>query len=303
MPETTRAAVLRESPGAQVRLRQVLDGHLAVVRNGLAWLGAAEPMRAAALGSVQTAVSPEAAERLTRLGLEQLHTVATVEQIRAVRDELDHRLRRLGRQVLLRFAQLVPPQDRRLYVSDHLGVRIMPPRATMRGRAEELRDYTGFLVPTQAHRDSWFNTAVNSVNLWIALSRVRPDNGLMIWPEAYGRQVRHEGIRLLPDQPIGFAVEVALSPGDLLLFAGDQLHATRPNTGPETRWVVTKRICLGPPCYNPDATGWVPYLDPRFLDTPLRSLAPLRSSLTTGRARQLARDTGQWLSRFRYGRY
>ncbi|WP_431045832.1 phytanoyl-CoA dioxygenase family protein [Streptomyces sp. P1-3] len=292
-------ALLRESSLPDVSLSQVLRGRLVVVRGGSDLLAGAERLRRTALAAVASATAPDAAERLAERGLERLHTVAGVEEIRAVRDELDRRLRRPARQLLLRFARALPPQGRRLYVSEHLGVRIMPPRTAVDGREEELRDYTGFLLPTGAHTDSWFNTAVNSVNLWMAVSRVRRDNGLIVWPDAFRRPLRHDGVRLLPGQHVGDPVEVELDPGDLLLFAGDHLHATRPNTGPETRWVVTKRICLGPPRYHPRATGWTPYADPRLLDTPLRALASLRSVLTTGRARQAARDTRRLAARLR----
>ncbi|WP_035804983.1 phytanoyl-CoA dioxygenase family protein [Kitasatospora mediocidica] len=293
-----QAAQLSESTGREVSLRRVLDGELVVVRGGLEWLGAAERMHRAALDAVAASVSREAAEHLAQEGLEQLHTVATVEQIRAVRDRMDGEVRAMATTLLLRFGTALAPQGRRLYVSDHLGVRIMAPTTAVDERAGELSGYTGFLIPTDAHVDSWFNTAVNSVNLWMAVSGVRRDNGLLLWPQAYRSPLRHDGVRLLPGQPIGSPVEVELDPGDLLLFAGDQLHATRPNTGDRTRWVVTKRICLGPPRYHPHATGWVPYLDPRLLGTPLSPLAPLRSVLTAGRARQLGRDGARWCCAF-----
>ncbi|MGY5135529.1 phytanoyl-CoA dioxygenase family protein [Streptomyces nigrescens] len=293
-------ATLHASTVGELRLRQVLDGHLVVVRGGLHQLVPGSTFHRAALASVTSAVSPQAAGRLAERGLEYLHHVAGAEQVRAVRDELDRRLRPAAQRLLLRFAAALPPQGRRLYVSDHLGVRIMPPQAAVRGREEELRPYTGFLLPNEAHTDSWFNTAVNSVNLWMAVSRVRQDNGLTFWPQVYRRPLRHDGVRLLPDQPVGDPVEVELEPGDLLVFAGDHLHATRPNTGPETRWVITKRLCVGPPRYHPRATGWTPYLDPRLLDTPLQPLASLRSALTLGRIRQLAREYHQLWSRLRH---
>ncbi|MFH8610022.1 phytanoyl-CoA dioxygenase family protein [Streptomyces sp. NPDC018029] len=271
-------------------LRDVLDGRMVVVRGGLAQLTSRDSWTRAALAAIASAISTEAAEQVSERGLEHIHTVADIDRLRAVRDDLDRRLRPAVRHLLLRFTALLPPQRRKVYVSDHLGVRIMPPRITVHGREEELGGYTGFMIPTGAHVDSWFNTAVNSVNLWMALSRVRRDNGLLIWPEAYRRPLLHDGVRLLPDQAVGEPVEIELDAGDLLLFAGDHLHATRPNSGPETRWVVTKRVCLGPPRYHPRATGWVPYLDPRLLHTPLRPLAPLRSVLTAGRARHLVRQ-------------
>ncbi|GAA0463746.1 phytanoyl-CoA dioxygenase family protein [Streptomyces olivaceiscleroticus] len=284
-------APLRVTTLRELDLGDVLAGDMVVIRGGLDQLATGSPFAHTALASVAAVASPDAAHRLASLGLEGLHTVAEVAEIRSVRDELDRRVRPAAHQLLLRFAEAVAPQRHRLYVSDHLGVRIMPPRSCVDGREGQLRDYTGFLLPTDAHVDSWFNTALNSVNLWMAVSRVRHDNGLLLWPDAYRSPLRHDGVRLVPHQQIGEPVEVELGRGDVLLFAGDHLHATRPNTGPETRWVVTKRICLGPPRYHPRATGWTPYADPRLLGTPLAPLAPLRSTLTAGRGRQLLRST------------
>ncbi|MEU7486997.1 phytanoyl-CoA dioxygenase family protein [Streptomyces sp. NPDC042319] len=292
---TVSLAAVRESTLCELDLRDVLAGHLIVVRGGLDQLAPDRPFTRAASECVAAVASSDAAHRIADHGLEQLHTVAGVEEIRSVRDELDRRVRPAAHQLLLSFIEVLSPQRRRLYVSDHLGVRIMPPRSCADGQEGQLRNYTGFLIPTDAHVDSWFNTAVNSVNLWMAVSRVRHDNGLLLWPDAYRSPLRHDGVRLDPHQEIGEPVEVELGRGDVLLFAGDHLHATRPNTGPETRWVITKRICLGPPRYHPRATGWVPYADPRLLGTPLAPLAPLRSTLTAGRARHLLRSTGRYL--------
>lgn len=80
-----------------------------------------------------------------------------------------------------------------------------------------------------------------------------------------------------------------MEPGDILLFAGDHLHSSEPNTTDETRYVLTKRLSLGAPRYNPRGSGWVPYYDTRLLGTALQSLASLRSRASAGYARNLAR--------------
>ncbi|WP_045304548.1 phytanoyl-CoA dioxygenase family protein [Saccharothrix sp. ST-888] len=116
---------------------------------------------------------------------------------------------------------------------------------------------------------------------------------LLIWPDAYRAELRHEREELTAGQWIGDPVDAELDPGDILLFAGDHLHASQPNVGDRTRFAITKRLSLGAPRYHPRATGWVPCLDPRLIGTPLARLAPLRSALTAGRARQLARDAGR----------
>ncbi|MGK5733912.1 phytanoyl-CoA dioxygenase family protein [Streptomyces sp. URMC 124] len=271
--------------GIPVSLRHVLDGALVAVKGGLCHVGALGTIRRETARAVAAALPAAEASRVSG-ALENAHHHADTSQIAAVRTDLETRLRPFSRTVLHDVARALEPQGARLYLSGHLGIRIMPPERTVAAggadREEELSGLEGFLTPRDAHIDSWFNTAVNSVNLWMAVGPVRSGNGLLFYPEAYRRPLRHDGHTLVPGQRTGAPVDVELEPGDILLFAGDHLHASQPNSTDQTRFVITKRLCVGPPRYPSRATGWVPYEDPRLWGTRWERWATWRSRLTPG---------------------
>ncbi|MEW2575428.1 phytanoyl-CoA dioxygenase family protein [Streptomyces syringium] len=273
--------------GIPVSLRHVLRGALVAVEGGLRRAGALEEIRCETGRAVARTLPGPAAARVGD-SLERLHLHADTEQITAIRTDLETRLRPLAEAVLRDVALALEPQGARLYLGGHLGIRVMPPQRSLAGGAPS--GLEGFLTPRDAHVDSWFNTAVNSVNLWMAVGPVRRGNGLVFYPDAYHRRPRHDGRHtLVPGQHTGPPMDIELAAGDILFFAGDHLHASQPNTTDETRFVITKRLCLGPPRYARHATGWVPYEDPRLLGGPLEPLAALRSRLTAGGVRDLLR--------------
>ncbi|MED7948826.1 phytanoyl-CoA dioxygenase family protein [Streptomyces sp. BE20] len=284
--------ILELHPGPDslgVPLRQVVDeGRLVVVKHGLHHLDALEPLLRATARTAADHLPADACTTVGRAGIEALHTIATVEQATAFRTGLEASLRPLAADAALAFAAKADPDGPRVYVSHHLGVRLMLPHTAVAGRTE-LDPLAGFMVPHALHVDSWFNTALNSVNLWMALGRVRPGNGLLIYPDLYRAPVRRTGFRLAADQDRGIPVRVSLDPGDILVFAGDHVHGSETNTTDETRYIITKRISVGAPRFNPQGSGWIPYHDPRLLRGRLPALASLRSRATTGYARHLLR--------------
>lgn len=289
MSTRTTHEVHPTSDGLGVPLRQVVeDGTLVVVRGGLQRLDMLEPLLRATEFALTRTLPPDAADTLRRHGIEDLHTIADVERCTALRTRLETLLRPIAADTALAFAAMADPGGPRVYVSHHLGVRLMLPHTTVAGR-NELAPLAGFMVPHPQHVDSWFNTPHNSVNLWIALGRVRPGNGLLIHPDRYRRPVRRDGFHVDPGEDLGTPVRVSLDPGDILVFAGDHVHGSETNTTDETRYVLTKRISVGAPRYDPRAGGWISYHDPRLLHGPLPALASLRSRATLAYGRHLVR--------------
>ncbi|NJP65762.1 phytanoyl-CoA dioxygenase family protein [Streptomyces spiramenti] len=268
--------------------RVVDDGLLVIVRNGLQLLDALEPLRRATRLAAAETLPPTAARALERTGIEGLHTVVGIEEAMALRTRMETALRPSAAQACLAFAATAGTGEPRVHVSRHFGVRTMLPHRVVAER-DDLGPLAGFVVPTAPHVDSWFNTTLNSVNLWMALGRVRPGNGLLVYPDLYRAPIRRAGYDVAPGQQLGTPVSFALDPGDILLFSGDHVHASEANTTDETRVVLTKRISVGAPRYNPEGSGWVPYDDARLLRGPLAPLASLRSRATAAYGRHLLR--------------
>lgn len=270
-------------------LREILEGRIVIVEGGLQLLGMLDSVRRTTWGALADVVSPDTAQQVRARELEQLHTLVTAPQMAAVRTLLETRLRAIATQIALTFTRRLSPQDSPIYLGKHFGVRIMLPERAVDAHRGEFEEFTGFLLPHGAHRDSWYNTGVNSINLWIAISRVCRGNGLLLFPDAYRREVARHGTTIDPAARLDLPIDVELNPGDILLFAGDHLHASQPNVTAQTRYVLTKRISLGAPRYHPRGTGWVPYYDTRLLGTPFEPLASLRSRLSPGCVRDLLR--------------
>jgi hypothetical protein len=73
---------------------------------------------------------------------------------------------------------------------------------------------------------------------------------LSLFPDVRARRLaRDVHGRLVPGQRIGPPLDVALDPGDALIFDGEHLHASQLNRTEESRVVVSYRAVLGIPRY------------------------------------------------------
>jgi hypothetical protein len=277
------------STTVDLSLREVLAGQIVIVAGWLRRHGMLDAVIQETFGAVADAASPHSAQEVERRGLERLHAVVPTPQVSAARTMLEARLRPVATRIVLTFAADLSRQRSPIYLGHHSGVRIMLPEQTILPHRAAFEELTGFMVPHDLHRDSWYNTGVNSINLWMAISRVRKGNGLVLFPDAYRQHTRRHGGSTDLADPVGKPLRFEMEPGDILLFAGDHLHSSEPNTTDETRYVLTKRLSLGAPRYNPRGSGWVPYYDTRLLGTVLQPLASLRSRASMGYARNLTR--------------
>jgi ectoine hydroxylase-related dioxygenase (phytanoyl-CoA dioxygenase family) len=282
-----------DSTTVDLSLHEILVGRIVIVTGWLRRQGMLEVVRRETFGALADAASPDTAQEVEHRGLERLHTVVTPAQASATRTILETRLRPIATRIALAFATSLSRQRSAVYLGHHSGIRIMLPEQTIVTHRAAFEELTGFMVPHDLHRDSWYNTGVNSINLWMAISRVRKGNGLLVFPDAYRPGPRrHSVLATSPTdvaEPVGEPMRFDMEPGDILLFAGDHLHSSEPNTTDETRYVLTKRLSLGAPRYNPRGSGWVPYYDTRLFGTALQPLASLRSRASAGYARNLAR--------------
>jgi hypothetical protein len=107
------------------------------------------------------------------------------------------------------------------------------------------------------HHDTWFGHATEGMNLWMAIGPVCRGNGLSVYPDAcVNGYIEHDGNHGMPkDQYIGVPVNFNMSPGDMLLFHGEMVHASELNQTQDTRFVLTTRFSLDPPIFQKGAHG------------------------------------------------
>ncbi len=139
-----------------------------------------------------------------------------------------------------------------------------------RMRSATARDYltTGIAYAFHPHRDTWYSAPQAQLNWWFPIYDMEPDNGMAFYPRYFDRALPNSSEtynyyrwnkenRASASQQIGkdtrvqprMTSEVDLDPqvristpvGSVLLFSGQSLHATVPNTTEVTRFSIDFR--------------------------------------------------------------
>jgi hypothetical protein len=139
---------------------------------------------------------------------------------------------------------------------DSIHLRIVPPAA---GDGERQIGRIGF------HRDTWSSNVPQQTNWWLTIRPLASERTIAFYPAYWSRPIentsaswdldeirerrrsgeRDEDIPIVPEptEPVDTESElrIVIDPGDLLCFSGAHLHASVPNTTPETRCSVELR--------------------------------------------------------------
>lgn len=119
------------------------------------------------------------------------------------------------------------------------------------------------------HRDTWYGSPTQQINLWLPVFNINPDSGLLFYPEYWAEEAPNtsdtfdysewvsEGRKLaesqvkndtrnhpLPLSDMSHAHKLVYSSraGDTLFFSAHHMHGTLPNTSEETRFSIDFRI-------------------------------------------------------------
>lgn len=286
-------------PGRPIALRldDVLAGEVFLIRDGLRTLGFFDQIMRTILERAAAAASEDARAALADRGLEALHLLMTPPEALRLQRDLVSEFDRLPFPIAAGFVAALAEPAPPVHVCRAMYVRLLMPEdvvAPERKLLETAR--TGQMRPTSPHRDSWFVHCSNTVNLWFAISAVRPGNSMMVYPETWGSRPARQQTRLDRSAPLGVPVTFSLDPGDILVFSGEHLHSSEVNVTGQTRFVLTARFTVGPPRYRHEA-GWMAHYNLRLLAGPLRPLASARSRMTAEYARHLGRAVRHRLHR------
>lgn len=159
---------------------------------------------------------------------------------------------------------------------------------------------TGIAYAFQAHRDTWYAAPPQQINWWMPVFPVAENNAMEFYPRGFGNEVENNSgdynyyeanawrgrikefsgakdTRVHPapvsDLPADEPRLRLLPPvGGVMLFSGDQLHATTPNTSSVTRYSIDFRTV-----HAPDVASGVgaPRADVRCQGTALRDFRRL----------------------------
>jgi hypothetical protein len=139
-----------------------------------------------------------------------------------------------------------------------------------RMRTSTSNDYltSGISYAFHPHRDTWYSAPFSQVNWWIPIYPVVPENVMAFHPQYWGNPVQNGSRRYnyyewnrtsrqsaaqhitsdtrdqpKPEEPVRLHPQVRVVPevGGVMLFSGNQLHSTVPNTSGRTRFSIDFR--------------------------------------------------------------
>lgn len=136
---------------------------------------------------------------------------------------------------------------------------------------------SGISYAFHPHRDTWYSAPFSQINWWLPIFPVVPENVMAFHPrywsqpvrngssrydyDEWNRASRHTAVQHIrddtreqpkPEEPIELDPQVRVVPevGGLLMFSGNQLHSTVPNTSGRTRYSIDFRTVYLPDVVN-----------------------------------------------------
>lgn len=230
-------------------LPAVRQGEVVVLPGALRRLGIHAEIVEVALAAIRDVCGPVAAERVAHAGLEKLHEILDGEQMEAAVHAVHARLVPRYAMHLKAIGHGVLGLRRPFYIHRGLMVRFFAPYAVEAQHAERFaqRKNIGALSGHPPHQDHWYYTPLNALNVWMAIGRVEPENGLSIFTDAWGAALASDGGQVHPAQYLGEPLSLACEAGDVVLFHSRHVHASAINLTSSTRCVVTSRLCTERP--------------------------------------------------------
>lgn len=285
-----RGKASRPIPPAEA-LAAARNGNPVIVRGALQAAGLFDELRRATLQVFEEVASPAASAEVAERGFRQLHTVLTGQQIFAAESVAARRFTPMAHDLIAPILRRVFEHAGNFHSCGNIWVRFLTPQDFAAQHSALFSKRVGHLTQHNPHRDSFFTSPLNALNIWVAVGPVASGNSMLIYPGAAGEHISHSdyerrGAKIHPSQKVGRPINFALEPGDLLLFSGELLHSSEINITQDTRYVLTARFAIEPPDF-PTGARWLVYQDDRFMNGPWSFLASLRSRLTPTYGRYL----------------
>jgi nitrite reductase/ring-hydroxylating ferredoxin subunit len=254
-------------------LSHVRNGGVVVFRDCLSQIGYAEKLRELTLAEMHLHCDATQIQRIESEGFEKVHEILSAQQIFDVNVGLTERMKPELARLIGLFASQMLGHDKRVYIYGLPVVRFFVPHDVFSGARDLFSKRQGFLQIQGPHHDTWFDHATESLNVWIAIGRVRRGNGLIVYPDHGKEYLAHDGKRSMPkSRCLGRSISFDLESGDIIFFHGETLHSSELNVTSETRYVVTNRFTLNQPRFK-EHEQWQTWYDSALLGTALRRLA------------------------------
>ena len=228
-------------------LELIGNGRILLARGLLQHVGLQDELLGRALNVARATLRPSQFQRLDREGFEKIHTVLAATELEKlyldVRADLAERFPGFVKRMLRRAL----PLPERFFINANTVVRFMVPYEELHRGYAHFRKHLGKLDLHGPHHDYWQGVATNAINIWMALGRVLPGNGLALYPELWGKTLPRGASHVRDDQHLGTPLVVSCEPGDVLFFHSHHMHSSILNHTDETRFVITGRFTVDEP--------------------------------------------------------
>lgn len=270
---------------------QILGGQVAVARGLLPNLDLLDDFAEGTLNGIRKVKGDAVAANIRQAGFERFHEFVEAADLPAVTDAVYREMEALAPKALKRLVPALFHTGGAFYFESSPNVRFHIPFGLAAAHKKQFDEFAlqhgqGKIAPHGPHRDSWLDCPANTINLWIAIGRVRHGNGLTIFADDYGRDLPFK-----PNGEIGGTARLSpplnfdLAAGDALLFHGDQVHASELNRIDETRYVVSFRVTFGKPIFNDG--HYHHYVHSALAGSALDALSGVPANLQTSYVRSL----------------
>ena len=234
---------------------RIVNGEVFVFREALQQFDLYDMWRDASLRGIEKSVGKEAAERAVRDGFHRIHEWVAPRDIPAMTDAVYAEIEPLAAEFLDRFMKGAFPTVRDFYYERTPNVRFHIPYDLAQAHKKEFDAFAkdhgqGKIAAHGPHRDSWLDCPSNGMNLWFAMGRIRPGNGMTIYPENYeGEYIFKKSGDIADGQKLNKTWTFDLHPGDVLMFHTDHVHGSELNRLDETRFAISCRLSVDKPVF------------------------------------------------------
>lgn len=232
---------------------RILNGEVFVYREALQAFDLFGMLTQASLRGIAASVGQEAADRAARDGFHRIHEWVPPEKIPAMTDAVYDAICPLAQVFLDRFMAGAFPAVANFYYQRTPNVRFHIPYDIAEPHKKEFNAFArrrgpGKIAAHGPHRDSWLDCPANGINLWFALGRTRPGNGMTIYPQNYqGEFVIQNSGNIADGQTLNRPWTFDLQPGDVIMFHTDHVHGSELNRTNETRFAISCRLTIDKP--------------------------------------------------------
>ena len=257
---------------------RILNGEVVVMREALQTFDCMTMLDDAACIGIEKSQGKAAAERARRDGFHRIHEWVTAEDIPAMTDAVYDEVRPLAAEFLRKFVPGMFPGVNSYYYEQTPNVRFHIPYDIAAAHKKEFNKFgkhhgQGKITAHGPHRDSWLDCPSNGINLWFAIGRIQPGNGLTVFTEDYASRASYQSSGNISDgEKLHKAQSFDLHPGDVVLFHTDHVHGSELNRLNETRFAISFRMSFDKPQFQ--NLHYHPYVYSNWENAPALSQLP-----------------------------